>query len=119
MTMGVAHHAAFAGVACALLVGCAFEPEGAYAFRDGWRRGEVVSVMRAGEVPDPRFWTCLRKADLAGLGAGRVVVVSYRQSGRRRRHLTQLPSSVMELRPGERVLVNVGECRDGLVRRED
>jgi hypothetical protein len=75
--------------------------------------------MRADEVPDPRFWTCLRKGELAGVGADRVVVVSYRQSGRRRRHLTRLPSGVMALRPGERVLVNVGQCRDGLVRREE
>ena len=119
MTRGFAHRAAFAGAACALLVGCAAEPEGAYPFRDGWRRGEVVAVMRADEVPDPDFWTCLSKAGAAGLGADRVVIVSYRQSGRRRRHLTRLPSDVMALQPEERVLVNVGECRDGLVRRED
>lgn len=119
MTKGFAHRAAFAGTACALLVGCATEPEGAYPFRDGWRRGEVVSIMRADEVPEPRFWTCLRRGELAAVSADLVVVVSYRQSSRRRRHLTLLPPHVMALRPGERVLVNVGECRDGLVRRED
>lgn len=55
-----------------------------YAFADGWRRGEVVAVMRDEEVPNPRFWTCLRSADHAVLGAERFVVVAY-------------PSSVEEL----------------------
>lgn len=102
-----------------LLVGCASEPEGPYAFRDGWRPGEVVSVMRADDVPNPRFWTCMRGAELAGLGADQVVIVSYLQSGRRRRHLTQLPSGAVALRPGKKVFVNVGRCREGLVPRED
>jgi hypothetical protein len=118
MTRHGTHGAALIGAACALLGGCASEPEGPFAFGDGWRRGEVVSVMRTDEVPNPRFWTCLRKGELAGVSADLVVVVSYRQSSRRRRHLTQLPPGVAALRPGEKVFVNVEQCRDGLARRE-
>lgn len=119
MTGYVIYRAALVSAACALLGGCASESEGPYAFGEGWRRGEVVSVMRGREVPNPRFWTCLRKGALAEQAADQFVIVSYLQSGRRRRHLTELPPGAEALLPGDRVFVNVGLCREGLVRREE
>jgi hypothetical protein len=100
--------------AAAALSGCSSMFENKYDFREGWRRGEVLQIMDGHAVQRPRFWQCTRSLGAEERAGRRFVVLAYHQVPyRARRHLVAVPPD-LELRPGQRVYVNVSQCENAI-----
>ena len=102
-----------------LLSACTTLLDGHYDYRDGWRRGKVVAVIRGAEVERPGYWSCLRQVPAAQRAATSYVLVLYPVTGRasRTRLVPRMPG--VDVTPGDRVLVNLARCDGALVRREN
>jgi hypothetical protein len=107
-----------AGALCMLaLAGCASTTyEGKYAWSDGWRKAQVVSVQTAAEMERPRFYTCVRNASPGQLASVRFAVVKYRQIRRTHQYAVPLQPDA-RVAAGDAVYVKAGDCKAPLVER--
>jgi hypothetical protein len=107
-----------AGALCILaLAGCASSPyEGKYAWSEGWRKAEVVSVQTAAEMERPRFYSCVRTASPGQLATARFAVVKYREIPRTQQYAVLLQPDV-KVAVGDAVYVKAGDCKTPLVQR--
>ena len=97
--------------------GCATAPfEGKYAWSEGWRKGQVVAVQKPSELQRPSFYNCVRNASLEQRATGRVAVVKYRQTPRRRLHAVFLQPDD-KVAAGDDVYVKVDACETALVQQ--
>jgi hypothetical protein len=99
------------GVAATALAACSSTVyEGKYAFKDGWRRATVVSVV-AGEALQRRsYWRCTKKLEPARLRERTYVVVWYVAGRTKEYFAVEASGGESTLQPGERVYVNVWDC---------
>jgi hypothetical protein len=104
-----------AGAAFLALAGCANTPyEGKYAWREGWRKAEVIAVQTAAEMGRPRFYTCVRRAGAEELATTKFAVVKYRQLSRTQRHAVPLRDGD-NVAAGDKVFVKADDCKTPLV----
>lgn len=102
-------HVAFATVgAVVVLAGCATVDDGPFPWSKGWRKGVVLEVARPADMASPRFFRCVREAEIRDRQAV-FVVVKYLQRGRAQRAAARISAgSIFEV--GDQVYVNVGDC---------
>lgn len=102
-----------------LLSACTTLLDGRYDYRDGWRRGKVVSIIPGAAVERPAYWSCLRQVPAAQRAATNYVIVLYPITGRasRTRLVPLMPG--VDVAPGDSVLVNLERCDGAVVRREN
>ena len=99
----------------AFLGGCATTDEGPFAWSQGWRKGEVLDVVKPASMARPRFFRCIREADPAQLQSD-FLVVKYLQMGRARQTAVPAPADG-HLRQGDLVYVNLEDCHLPVVAR--
>lgn len=91
------------------LSACAFNDPAEQRFREGWRNGEVVEVVRAAELSRPGFYTCTRTMSEEQLRTRNVAVVKYRRMGKAATHAVVLDEP-HQVAVGARVYINIGAC---------
>lgn len=91
------------------LGGCATSDEGPFAWSEGWRKGEVVEVVKPADMERPRFYKCAREADAQEFKSD-FVVVKYLERGRAKRTAVPAPPG-QRMQQGDYVYVNLGDCR--------
>lgn len=92
------------------LAGCASPRyEDKYAWSEGWRKAEVVSVQTAAELERPRFYTCVRNAGAEQSATTSFAVVKYRQFSRTQRWAVPVEPG-HALAAGQAVYVKVDDC---------
>ena len=107
---------AAAGIAVALLAGCATDPNEKYSFREGWRKGTVKQVVQGSERERPGFWKCPRRATEADRRSTDYVIVSYRGVSRQETRAVPLTPGT-GLRADDKVYINLNTC-DSPLRRD-
>jgi hypothetical protein len=101
----------------ATLSACATGAGGEYAWQEGWREAEVVSVLAASAMKRPRFYDCVRAASPEQLSSARFAIVNYKEMSRTHRRAVPLaPGS--DVSTGDLVYVRVGDCATQPVRRQ-
>ncbi len=100
---------ALAAVAVLALQACATVYEGRYAWADGWRDVRVEEIQLGSEISDPQFWNCVRAAIPAQRATDRFALVSYLQTGKRKRSMIPLAETY---RPsvGQQMFANLSTC---------
>lgn len=99
--------------------GCAATAyEGKYDFSDGWRKAEVIEVSPASDLERPDFFTCVRQADPQQRSGGQFVVMKYLRMGKAVQHAQPLQPG-QRWSPGDRVYVNLSDCKGEIVARSN
>jgi hypothetical protein len=102
-----------------LLSACTTMLDGQYDYRDGWRRGTVVAVLSGAAVERPRYWSCLRRVAATERAATGYALILYPVTGRASRTRLVPVMSGVDFKSGDSVLVNLAQCDDAVVRREN
>ena len=101
------------------IVGAIFLQSTRARFLQGWRPGQVVEIDLGTAIHVPSSKDCLQQASPETRATQRYVVVLYPSTLRRyRNRVVPLPKG-LDLRPGDRVQVNIDRCEDALVRDPD